>query len=568
MQFQMYMIIYFLQHMINKIIDFYIIYIYKLYTYIHIYKDSYKDSIMNPISHFKPTSHKSTAYHSNPNFNPQRPNPNFKPKLFNGNNNCNNMHYGNGNNNMHYGNGNNNMHYGNGNNNMHHGNTIVTSKDVNSNIKTAILDYLYNKIEVNDHKYVIIKNISDVYQLKNIKHYMAANTCGINSLLIFIKKDDNYYSYLIDRRSISYNRQSLNISKVRFTEIKLPVSIKIYDGTILDGILIDSLNSKMEFMITDAFMLNGKSLITMDYKMKMYMMEEVVKNFSHEDKNCNNINYNELNNINYNELNNINYNELSNINVYVSRPFEINQFNSLFNEYISTNVVKYNIKGITFYPNVSGTKLIYIFDKSDEKLKNDLCTVVNRVDINKVDINRVDINRVDINKVDINRVDINKVDINKVDINKVDINNGNIIDINNGDVYNKNSNLKIVYKYELVNIEDDKLIECNLEMHKTDIPDVFKLFGIFLSSGIYIKKRIGIAYIPSYKLSLKCKSHFMNKNIIIFTCKLDVNKNKWIPVDEANIQKIDIINKHPRFTIIEEEVYDTEDTFGDDDACA
>ena len=101
-------------------------------------------------------------------------------------------------------------------------------------------------------------------------------------------------------------------------------------------------------------------------------------------------------------------------------------------------------------------------------------------------------------------------------------------------------------------------------MHKTDIPDVFKLFGIFFSNGIYTKKRIGIAYIPSYKLSLKCKSYFMNKQIIIFTCKLDINKNKWIPVDEANVQKIDIINKHPRFTIIEEEVYD-EDAFGEDD---
>ena len=388
---------------------------------------------------------------------------------------------------------------------------------MNNNIKTAILDYLYNKIEVSDHKYVIIKNISDVYQVKNIKHYMAANTCGINSLLVFIKKDDNYYSYLIDRRSISYNRQSLNISKVRFIEIKLPVSIKVYDGTILDGILIDSMNNKMEFMITDAFVLNGKSLITMDYKTKMYMMEEVVKQFSTEEKGGNNDG------------------GLRNINVYVSRPFEINQFNSLFSEYISSNVTKYNIKGITFYPNVSGTKLIYIFDKSDDKLRNELCTDTYNYNYD--------------------------YDYKRDNNNHDNINN----DANDNDGYSKNPNLKIVYKYELVNIEDNKLIECNLEMHKTDIPDVFKLFGIFLDKGVYIKRRIGIAYIPSYKLSLKCKSHFMNKNVIIFTCKLDVNKNKWIPIDEATVQKIDIINKHQRFTIIEEEIYDADDMLGDDD---
>jgi hypothetical protein len=267
-------------------------------------------------------------------------------------------------------------------------------------------------------------------------------------------------------------------------------------------------------MITDAFMLNGKSLITMDYKTKMYMMEELVKSFLPENGGCSD--------------------GINNVNVYVSRPFEINQFNSLFSEYITSNITKYNIKGITFYPNISGTKLIYIFDKGDDKLRNDLCTNTYKHDTNKHDTNKHDTNKHDTNKHE--------------DIKSTD-----------------NSNLKIVYKYELVNFEDNKLVECNLEMHKTDIPDVFKLFGIFLDKGVYIKRRIGIAYIPSYKLSLKCKSHFMNKNVIIFTCKLDVNKNKWIPVDEASVQKIDIINKHPRFKIIEEEVYDTEDTLGDDD---
>ena len=387
---------------------------------------------------------------------------------------------------------------------------IDTSKHISNNIKTALLDFLYNKIEVNDHKYVIIKNISDIYELKNNKHYMSANTCGINSLIIFIKKDNNYYSYLVDRRSISYNRQSLNISKVRFVEIKLPVDIKLYDGTILDGILIDNNNignddsvNNMDFMITDVFLLNGKSLITMDYKKKMYMVNESLKEFisnykpNVDDKSKN-----------------------KNINLHVSRPYEINQFSSMFNEYISHNSNKYNIKGISFYPNTSGTKLIYIFDKQDEKIKNDLCNNTH-----------------------------NYID----DDNKVGEANGTDTK-GDGDI---NSNLKIVYKYDIINIENTCNIECNLEMHKTNLPDVYKLFGIFFINNVYIKRRIGIAYIPTYKLSLKCKSYFMNKNILIFTCKLDINKNKWIPIDEATVQKIDIINKNSHFKIIEE-IYDAD----------
>ena len=391
-----------------------------------------------------------------------------------------------------------------------------TSKHISNNIKTALLDFLYNKIEVNDHKYVIIKNISDIYELKNNKHYMSANTCGINSLIIFIKKDNNYYNYLVDRRSISYNRQSLNISKVRFVEIKLPVDIKLYDGTILDGILIDNNNianddviNNMEFMITDVFLLNGKSLITMDYKKKMYMVNESLKEFiSNYKPNVDDKNKNK------------NKNKNININLYVSHPYEINQFNSMFNEYISHNSNKYNIKGISFYPNTSGTKLIYIFDKQDEKIKNDLCNNTH----NYIDND-------------------NKVDEAVGTDTKGD-----------GDI---NSNLKIVYKYDIINIENTCNIECNLEMHKTNLPDVYKLFGIFFINNVYIKRRIGIAYIPTYKLSLKCKSHFMNKNILIFTCKLDINKHKWIPIDEATVQKIDIINKNSHFKIIEE-IYDAD----------
>jgi len=367
-----------------------------------------------------------------------------------------------------------------------------------SNIKSYLLDYLYNKIEVCEHKYTIVKNIGDIYDLKSKKYYLSANSCGINSILIFLKKDDIHLSYLIDRRSISYNRQSLNKSSVRITEVKLAVDLKLYEGTILDGIIIDSdsniiasteSNNKIQFMVTDVFVLGGKSLITTDYKKKMYLLSFLCEKLiaSVDKKN--------------------------NIQVYISKPYELNEIKSLFNEYICSNIKNYNIKGITFYPQYSGNKLIYIFDKQDEKSKSELINGSAQINL-----------------------------INNKEEETFDY-----------------SDKKRIFKFELIDPECIDDIVLNLEMKKTQISDVYKLFGIFAnkqvgSDIVYIKKRIGCAYIPTYILSIKCKLYFLNRDSVIMSCLFNTNKNKWVPIDEAETKKIDIINNEKRLKIIEQEI--------------
>lgn len=370
--------------------------------------------------------------------------------------------------------------------------------NTNISIKNVVLDYLYIKIEVGDHKYVLIKNIGDVYELKNKKYYVSGNTCGINSFLIFMKKDNTYYSYLVDRRSISYNRNTLKKSSVRFTEIKLPVDLKIYDGTIIDGVLIDSENkliskgdaksSKMQFMINDIFTFCGKSLLAMNYKRKLFTIKTML--FEYIDNSKTN----------------------TNIELFMAPPFEINQANDLFTEYINPYSKKYNIKGLTFYPETSGTKLIYLFDKQDEKIKNDF--IDGTVQINP-------------------------------EIKKED----NLLLLESSDT-------KKIFKFELVDAECLDDIVVNLEMKKTGISDVYKLYAIFHSSDKYIKKRIGIAYIPTYELSIKCKMFFLDSDNKIMNCKFNSYKGKWIPIDIAETQKIDIINNDKRLKITEEEIID------------
>ena len=366
-----------------------------------------------------------------------------------------------------------------------------------SNIKDYILDFLYNKIEVNEHKYTIIKNISDVYDLKSKKYYVSGNSCGINSFLIFMKKDGNYYSYLVDRRSISYNRQTLNKSSVRISEFKVSVDLKLYDGTIMDGIIIDNdvnivssknnKTNKVSFMVSDVFMFSGKSMITVDYKQKMYFLSLMM-----------------------NKMGDFKNSSTNNTEIIISRPYELNQIKDMFLE-LNNNLKNYNIKGITFYPQYSNNKLIYIFDKQDDKFKNDLLSGLIKED--------------------------NLLN-NKEEESDID----------------QNIDKKIIFKFELDNPECIDDIILNFEMIKSNIPDVYKLYSIFQKNNIYIKKKIGVAYIPTYVLSLKCKIYFLNTDSLIMSCKFNTNKNKWIPIEEATVKKIDIITNEKRLKVYEQEI--------------
>lgn len=397
------------------------------------------------------------------------------------------------------------------NKNDYHKNDYHKNDHQEQNYKNQILDFLYNKIEINEHRYTIIKNIGDVYDLKNKKFYVSSNSCGINSFIIFYRKDNNYYSFMVDRRSISYNRQSLKKEAVRMTEIKLAVDNKLYEGTILDGVLIDTESNiiaskndqdkaRFQFMVTDVFMLAGKSLITMDYKKKMYLSSNILNELVEKD------------------------NKYNNLELYISRPYELNQLPSLFKDWINPNIKNYNIKGITFYPQYSGSKIIYIFDKQDEQYKNELLSGEAVIQVNEDD-------------------------------------NLKLLDP---------SDKKRIFKFELMNPECIDDIVLNLGMRKTIIPDVYKLYGVFTNSNStgeiqYIKKRIGIAYIPTYVLSLKCKSYFLNNDELVMSCRFNTNKKKWVPIEEAEVQKIDIINNEKRLKIVEQEVFDNDNDIGEEE---
>jgi hypothetical protein len=358
--------------------------------------------------------------------------------------------------------------------------------------KSHIIDYLYDKLEMSEYKYALVKNISDLFDLRNNKYYVSPNSCGINSFLVFTKNEKNFHSFYVDRRSISYNKQTLNKNSVRMKEINLPVNKELYNGTIFDGIWIDeelSSNNhnsgikKKYFIVTDIYEFCGKKYITMDYFKKMAHFELYLNNYFDKTK--------------------------SDIDIIIQRPYQINQIEKMFKEHIYVNYKKLNIKGISFYPMYSGSKLIYLFDKEDEKTKNELLSGIHKISNNQDNNNPTD---------------------------------------DNYDSADK----KKIYKFKPSNINSTNEIKLNFLLKKTRSPDVYNIYSIFLINNKYIYKKIDIAYVPSYNLSVKLRTLFLNKTKIICECKLDYDKNEWIPLNKSTINKIDVINQDERINIIEE----------------
>ena len=406
--------------------------------------------------------------------------------------------------------------------------------DINiSEIKTTLINYLYDKVDIYNNKYTILKNVSDVYELKQKKYYISGNTCGINSFIIFYQKDDKFYSYLVDRRTLNHNRNYLKMDTIRLIPINCTVDKKMYEGTIIDGILIDNgtiqsnttqSNTKMMFMITDVFVMQNKNIMNVNYKQKMYMIKNLFKEYD-------------------------NYDKRNNIELYISRPYELNEISQLFNEVIKLNQKKYNIKGLTIYPEYSGNKLIYIFDKDDEKYKQEILNGKTNIYYDYPNNNLLNdkIINTETKIIKQTNTNINTNDSKNTDVNNIINNINNIINEhhNSDEIIEDNEQKK--YICELIDSEIIEDIILNFEMIKTPIQDVYKLYALLNNKNKLIKIFIDVAYINSYNLSLKCKNIFKNKNNSYISCIFNSYKNKWTPIEELTINnKLSIINNDKR----------------------
>lgn len=210
-----------------------------------------------------------------------------------------------------------------------------SGQQYSGNTLSSILDYIYNSVDLSQYRYKIAEYESDLTIITKEKHMLSANFNGTNCLLLFAKLRDKFYSVLVERKTLSYNRTQLKPESVKITPINIRLSPAIYNGTIFDGTyILDKKTRSKIFVITDVYRFNGKDTCFDDIRHKMANITSYLESNMENDSNINNI------------------------KLTINKLYEPTSINDLIADMNKSKNVEF--KGFVFYPVKSGTKLIYL----------------------------------------------------------------------------------------------------------------------------------------------------------------------------------------------------------------
>lgn len=312
--------------------------------------------------------------------------------------------------------------------------------NVNVETKKMVLDYIYSKLELAQYKYVLLEYELDLPRLKEKTYLISPNYNGINSLMVYIKIKDKFLSFIIDRKTLMYNMKDLDYAKVKMYPIKFRADKEIYNGTIFDGVTLHH-NGKRHFILNDIYYFRGDDLTMEKLQTKMVNITAYIDAHKTQDNNV-----------------------VITPNIF-KKLMEIQ--NLMEKEIPSSEMCRY-IKGISFYPEYSGTKLIYLYNRQNDKPVLSSNTQWNEQSHTL-------------------NVPVNEELITAVfKVNKTQI----------VDVYN-------LYLGEIS-------VENNVKLFKT--------------------KNVGIAYIPTKDCSFFCKEIFDSVDTTFMSCSYDKSKKLWIPM--------------------------------------
>lgn len=377
-------------------------------------------------------------------------------------------------------------------------NIIKVSGDI---LTKQLVGRIYAESDISKFRYEMLNYVQDLPKLSKNKFFVSLNFCGTNCLLVFTKIQDKFYSFVVDRQTLSYNFSKVDFSKIKLNQIKLSLDDSIYDGTIFEGILIKRHGLDDLYIISDVYKFCGKNMINEKLNIKLLTIVEYLK--SNYDSDCRD----------------------NTIEIQVNKIYELNKFDYFYKE-VMPKIKNLKYRGICFYPEISETKLIFMLNdinSSKNEFRNDFA--------NKKNTKYISIKSNSIKSND----DDNINDEIPKKINK---------DIKS-DIKSDNKSDK---KTKYVNTTSDDVYVV-LEVKSTDNPDVYKLNCVekqIVDKKMMLKKiSMGIAHIRGIDMSHKMKKIFENKKSILMNCKFNDDNSKFEPLN---------VNTESKFPTLLEEI--------------
>lgn len=374
-------------------------------------------------------------------------------------------------------------------------------------INRELIKYIYSTVDISKFKYELLKHKQQLGRFISNTYYVSPNYYGKNCLLVLTKIKQKYYSFLVDRRQLSYSIDKVKPDEVFIHHCNVEVDLAIFQGTIFDGVYIKK-GLHHEFIINDVYTFKGNNYSNNKLNLKLLEIKLYLDNINpqiHAIRDRINAKTNlEL------KVNNLE-------NILDIRKFVKSDMKEIEKEY--------QTKGLCFYPEVSGTKLVYIMDENNRG--DDISHQAFAGSINTLTSSEGKLNRTNSNDSDSgSEIRENKTKIMPFSENKKQLSQGK------GFVKSK-SLVKKIY----VAKSSEKSIYAVLEMKGTNTVDNYKLFAVeqvIEGTSTKLKKcQMDIAYIPTIEKSRWCKEIITgsHKGSVFVKCIWRDEKRKWEPME-------------------------------------
>lgn len=233
---------------------------------------------------------------------------------------------------------------------------------VDEYIKNKAIDYIYSKLNLSNHRYIMLNTIQKLKFLQDNEHYVSPNFKGYNYLMLMFSLDERQYCLVVDRKKLSYHKEQLDMKTIQIVQLNIKVSKIIFSGTIFDGKLIQTNNGYI-FLIQDCFYLMGKQMLKMELSQKMNHLDTILKTHFKKDININDTNDSDFQN-RYSK-NQSSTSQCTNFDFKLNKLYKYEELEDLINNLPNLPI---NTNGIIFYPKFSGITNIHI-EKKVEKVE-------------------------------------------------------------------------------------------------------------------------------------------------------------------------------------------------------